>query len=569
MTKKEYIMKLKRHPILYVLVRLVFRVFRPLLRLAKKAYESYTLLLPDHHYHAWASQHEGRCFVEQDLTKQPLISVVVPLYNTPADHLLHMVYSIVNQHYENWELILVNGSEKPECRHQAQDCKNIDTRIKIVDLQKNEGISGNTNAGIAAANGEFIAFFDHDDLLHPCALHCVVEALQQNPEPDLLYTDEDKITDSGGLYLEPHCKPGWSPDLLCNVNYINHLTVMRTEHVKQAGGLRPAHNGAQDYDLLLRVIDMCKPRICHIPRVLYHWRAAATSTAQDITNKTYIFKAGSEAILEHLKRTGAKATVAPITGKPGFYKVRYQKTKYSILVGSVSVEKQYLCAQWIEALTKHVDKEAELIVGSWYKAYRERYPSNIPVKYVKESENYWKEAAHLATHSVVICFKAALLPNAENALAELAAVAADPGHGVVAPLIVGKDRVIVDAGIVDANGLPKQLFFGKKAESSTYFGSTEWVRNTSDVMTYALAMKTNLLESLSLKHAYARARTFKQAAGETSSQHITMWAHSVFVYKGMLDSAAEDSDYNAQLTQLTPSLTMHADNWEDGYERSE
>ncbi|MEX0881317.1 MAG: glycosyltransferase, partial [Candidatus Saccharimonadales bacterium] len=221
--------------------------------------------MPDSAYNAWASSNKDLCFVNKKINYAPLISIIVPVFNTRHEHLLEMVYSVVNQHYGNWELLLVNGSTKSDRRRQTVACAQIDTRIKIIAISGNKGISENTNAGLKETAGEYVAFLDHDDLLHPCALHSVVEALQSPKPADLVYTDEDKVNDSSESFFGPHCKPDWSPDLLRNVNYINHLNLIRTKMVRGVDGLRSICDGAQDYDLLLRIIDKYDPSIIHVP----------------------------------------------------------------------------------------------------------------------------------------------------------------------------------------------------------------------------------------------------------------------------------------------------------------
>lgn len=564
----------QKHPILYKILyktaKITFRFFRPVFRFLKRKYKQYQALLPDMHYHTWATENERVCFVDKALSHKPIISIVVPLYNTRTDHLLHMIYSVVNQHYENWELVLVNASTDPVSRHKAHECQYIDTRIKIVALKSNKGIAGNTNAGIAEATGDYIAFLDHDDMLHPCALHSIVESLQGTAKPGFIYTDEDKITDGGDRYFDPLCKPRWSPDLMRNVNYVNHLTVIRADYIKQVGGLRKECDGAQDYDLMLRVIDVCKPKIHHVPRVLYHWRAAASSTASDISTKSYIFKAGERAIADHLARNDIHATVAAIPGRPGWYELHYKKVGYAIAVGPVAPEKRHICAQWVQDLIKRADKDTELIIGSWYEKYAKQFHPKFSVRYIEDSPEYWQMVAEKTSKPVLICFKMAGLPVNDGALSELAAAAADSNHTAVSPVVIGADKTILDYGIVDTDGFPRQLFFGNKMGENTYFGNTDWVRNVSDLSTNIIAIKSKDFRALiAQKPRYSRASTLCSLGGnDFTMDNLVVWAHTPFKYKGMLTQSRGDSYHNVQLFRFTPKITMHVDNWEKGYERA-
>src|SRR3990167_4344394 len=185
----------ERHPYIYKFLKFGFRLFRPWLERLKVVYDTYKTTLPDWSYNAWANTYKNYCYVEKEFRYMPTISVIVPVFNPSASHLLQAVYSVVNQHYENWELVLVNASDVPKLRRQTEALAQIDNRIKVVDVGKNMGISKNTNAAIKNSKGEFIAFFDHDDLLHPCALHSVVETMQGSRLPDMVYTDEDKINE--------------------------------------------------------------------------------------------------------------------------------------------------------------------------------------------------------------------------------------------------------------------------------------------------------------------------------------------------------------------------------------
>ena len=242
---------------------------------------------------------------------QPKISIVVPLYKTPEKYLHQLVESIKAQTYPNWELCLSDGSgaDSP-LRKTLEALEKSDERIKVIRNEKPLRIAENTNAGMEAATGDYIAFADHDDELTPHALFQCVKAVNENRDIRLLYSDEDKMSMDGHKFFQPHFKPDYNPDLLCTVNYICHLFVVRRDVVDQVGLFRPEFDGAQDYDFIFRCVEAVKPEeIYHIPKILYHWRCHEDSTAENPESKTYAFEAGKRAIEEHYRRTGIHAEV--------------------------------------------------------------------------------------------------------------------------------------------------------------------------------------------------------------------------------------------------------------------
>ncbi|MCS6851286.1 MAG: glycosyltransferase family 2 protein [Gemmataceae bacterium] len=279
-------------------------------------------------YAVWIAKNEPNAW---DLRRQrraaataqgPRISIVVPIYNTPARFLRDMVRSVQAQTYPHWELCLADGGSqaswiKPMLRRWARG----DRRIKVRFLDQNLGISGNSNAALALATGDFVAFLDHDDILAPFALYEVAQAIEREPTADVIYSDEDKIDHSGRMRFTPHFKPDWSPDFLRSYNYICHLLVVRRRLVCELGGLRSEYDGAQDYDLVLRATEQARA-IVHIPKVLYHWRAHPESVAHDPAAKMFAYEAGRQALVEHLKRLGLSGSVRH-GAHLGLYQVSY------------------------------------------------------------------------------------------------------------------------------------------------------------------------------------------------------------------------------------------------------
>lgn len=251
----------------------------------------------------------------------PRISVVVPLFNTPEQFLREMIESVRRQTYPHWELCMTDGSPDPSATRAVVEEYLEDERIHYEILEKNLGISGNTNEAFARASGEYIALFDHDDLLAENALYEVAsEAVRSRA--DLIYTDEDKIRGEAEEHFQPNLKPDFNLDLLRANNYICHLLVVRREMVRLVGGLDESYDGAQDHEFLFRCVEHAK-KIAHIPKVLYHWRVHAASTADNPLSKKYAYDAGKRAVLAHIRRCGEDAEVTD-TKFPGFYRVKYR-----------------------------------------------------------------------------------------------------------------------------------------------------------------------------------------------------------------------------------------------------
>ena len=251
-------------------------------------------------------------------------SILVPLYNTPEAFLREMIGSVRGQTYANWELCLADGSDAAHayvgetCRRLAEE----DPRIRYRKLEKNGGISENTNACIAMATGDYIALFDHDDLLHAAALEENVRAIRETGA-DFLYSDEMVFeSPDRGKILATHFKPDFSPESLLTNNYICHLSVFKTSLLQEVGGFRKEYDGSQDIDLILRLTGRAE-KVVHIPKVLYFWRSHPTSVAADVTTKPYAVEAGRRAIRDFLAASrGIEAVVESTEAFPTLYHVR-------------------------------------------------------------------------------------------------------------------------------------------------------------------------------------------------------------------------------------------------------
>jgi GT2 family glycosyltransferase len=239
---------------------------------------------------------------------KPIISVITPVYNVKADFLRQCIESVRSQYYPFWELCLCDdGSTLPETIEALESYQGTDSRIKIVRLERNQGIAIASNRAAEFSTGEYLAMLDNDDELAPDALYEVAKAIHANPDIDLLYTDEDKIDEHGEL-VDDYFKPGWSPEHLLSVMYMLHLLVVRKDLFFSVGRFRPEFSGAQDYDLVLRLSTEALT-IHHVPRTLYHWRKAEGSAADLVFAKPEALDAGGRALQDYIRRNGIDATV--------------------------------------------------------------------------------------------------------------------------------------------------------------------------------------------------------------------------------------------------------------------
>jgi O-antigen biosynthesis protein len=242
------------------------------------------------------------------MSAAPFFSIVTPVYNPPVDVLRETIDSVRSQTFQDWELILVDDvSPDDRVREVLRKAAAEDSRIVVVEREVNGHIVKASNDGIERVRGEFIALLDHDDLLEPHALEVMADAIDEHPEADYLYSDEDKLDDQGTFYDEFR-KPDWSPERLRGQMYTSHLSVLRTSVVRAVGGFHEGFDGSQDHDLVLRVTEQAR-EVVHIPEVLYHWRVVPGSAAGDAGAKPYAWIAGRKAVQAHLDRLGIEGDV--------------------------------------------------------------------------------------------------------------------------------------------------------------------------------------------------------------------------------------------------------------------
>jgi len=311
----------------------------------------------------------------------PLISIVMPTYNTNAVELSSAIQSVMDQTYSNWELCIADDcSSAQHVRETLDHFARIDSRTKVTYRTERGGISRASNTAWDLASGDYICFLDHDDTLSPNALAFVCEALNNAPEAGLLYSDEDKI-DRHNRRFDPFFKPDWSPDLLRSENYICHLLVLRRDLADRIGKFNPEFDGSQDYDLILRASETAD-RIEHIPKVLYHWRASENSTAATIDNKQYAIDAARRALQESCARTGDSSSIEP--SKIGRWRARYpvpSGTRVSIIIASggrvdalrENLESLFQKTKYLAYEVVVIDNSRHDMIEAWIQGQKHRY----------------------------------------------------------------------------------------------------------------------------------------------------------------------------------------------------
>jgi GT2 family glycosyltransferase len=444
-------------------------------------------------YQKWIKNQEPKLFQgsKHQYKYRPKISIVVPCYNTPDKYIRPLINSIKAQTYENWELCIADGSTSNKHSVLIKNICESDDRFKYKKLKGNKGIVGNTNEAIAMATGEFIAFVDHDDLLSRHALNEVVGVLNKDKSTDLIYSDEDKISDDGKTRSLPFFKPDWSPELLLGVNYITHLTVVRKSLAGKLGGLREGFDGAQDYDFLLRITEKTE-NIKHIPKVLYHWRLADGSTAGGVEAKDYADGAGQRALRDACDRRGLNAKVLPVDNKPTNYRLQYALPKRQPMVSIIIPfkDKADLLEQCVESI----------IEKSTYKNFEILLLSNNSVEketddYLKTLTNekrcrveYWDNpfnysainnyGASIAKGEYLVLLNNDTKILTDDWLEELVSAASQPNIGAVGPILFYPNNTIQHAGVIlGMGGMAGHVFRGHQKDDWTVFGIPAWPRN--------------------------------------------------------------------------------------------
>ncbi len=322
-------------------------------------------------YHAWIEQtqmidSEALRKRLRQLRRQPLISVILPIYNPDLKLLEAAIESIRAQLYERWELCLADdASTDANVRPFLEEQARKDSRVKLAFRARNGHISACSNSALELATGEWCALLDQDDVVAAEAFAYVALEIDRDTNAGLIYSDEDKI-DAAGARFDPFFKPDWNPELFLGQNYISHLGVYRAELLRSIGGFREGMEGSQDYDLALRCLERLRPsQIRHIPRILYHWRAIAGSLAQEAEAKLYASKAARQAISEHLLRKKIRARVEACPESSISHRVIYELPEPGPLVSIIipTRDRLELLQQCLTSLRERTEYPAtELII---------------------------------------------------------------------------------------------------------------------------------------------------------------------------------------------------------------
>jgi GT2 family glycosyltransferase len=391
---------------------------------------------------------------------RPLISILMPTFNSDESFLRAAVKSVTEQCYENWQLIVADDrSDKDRVQKQLEELAQCDRRIDLIFRNEHGGISAALNSALGQAAGEWIALLDHDDLIEPDALFRAVELLQTDREADVIYSDEDKIID--GHFAAPMLKPDWSPEFFCAYDYLGHFVFIRRELA--AEGFRAGFDGAQDYDLLVRVSEKTG-RIRHIPRVLYHWRRTAQSTAHNIRRKPGALEAGRQALEEHLARRGEQGRV----------RIDWDTHAY-----------------WIRREIAAIEISIVIAGGNAADAERIRARTDLPDLEILSGDN--AGIFRRISNDWVLLLDCDLEPLELNWLRLMAEQLANREVGAVGARILRLDDTIESAGyLLTGDGMARAAFAGFAREHPGVNRQLQVMRNYSAVSASCLLTRTNL-----------------------------------------------------------------------------
>ena len=431
---------------------------------------------------------------------RPVFSVLLPVHAPPRKWLEQAVQSVLNQTYPHWELCVCDDASEGWVREYFHEIMQGEAKIRFVHSAKHLGISGTLNQARSLATGDYFAFLDQDDLLSPYALHHIAESLQEGPAA-LLYTDEDFI-DEEGRRIDPLFKPDWSPDLLLSCMYLGHLLVVSRKSMEAAGELRSDFDGAQDYDLALRVTEGAAV-VRHIPQVLYHWRRHAGSTAARAEAKPYTHAAGRLALEDAVQRRNWRASVEDGPG-PNMYSLGWQlrgQPLVSLIVCSRSPKLLKRCLSAIRGCTDYLQRQIVVVqhmaggedamekVLLHSEAKRVRYEGPF---HFSRMNNLGAEAAD---GEILVFLNDDVEPLVPSWLYKLAAQAQRPEVGIVGARLMYPAGTLQHAGIAigigDGCGHP-----GRSANATPYWYWTNLTRNVSAVTGACLAIRKEIFRQL-------------------------------------------------------------------------
>lgn len=443
------------------------------------------------------------------LPDPPLISVIMPVYDTPPAFLRRAITSVLDQLYPHWELCIADdASRDPAVAAILAGFAAKDGRVKVLRRPENGGIAAATNTALSLARGDFIAFLDHDDELSDLALYMVAIEIDTHPDAGLIYSDEDKIDDKGRC-CRPYFKPDWNRELFYGQNYINHLSVIRRSLVAAAGGCRPGLDGSQDYDLLLRVIETLRAeQIRHIPMALYHWRLHSASFSE--TAQSAACLSAQRALREHLARCGIAATVTPAPGAPQYRRLHYAlpapEPRVSIIIPTR--DRTDLLRQCVDGLLEETDyPDIEIIIADngsveaeTFVYFDEVRKAGLRVLRYDAPFNYSainNFAVSLASGTLICLLNNDIKVMHGDWLREMASQLARPNVGAVGAKLYYPDDTIQHAGVVTGlGGGAGHLHISLPRGSHGYYDDLNLAREVSCVTGACLLVRRSIFEEV-------------------------------------------------------------------------
>ena len=441
----------------------------------------------------------------------PAFSIVTPVFNPPIWALNECIKSVLQQSFTDWEWCIADdASTDSQVMAVLQKLAAKDSRIKLVQRSENGGIIAASNSALELVTGDFVALLDHDDSLSVHALHTVAQVISSNENVDYIYTNEDKI-DESGKHFDVFKKPSFSPERLRGQNYCCHLSVFRTTLIKEVGGFRHGFEGAQDYDLILRATEKAR-KIIHIPEVLYHWRVVTGSTAGDANAKPYTVDSGRKAVAEHCERIGLNADVSSTTGGYVHVKRRVVNThRVSIIIPTRGDEKRIwgvntcLAANAIKSIFNRSSfSNYEVIVvhdrvGQLHPGLQECLNDpRVSLVWYDKSFDFSDKCNIGVVHSdgdIVVLLNDDTEIDSPDWMEVLIGFLEDENVAMVGPLTVLEDGRIQSAGHGN-NTLPHNLEAGELINSPGYFGERLISREISGVTGACLAMRRHCYDEL-------------------------------------------------------------------------
>lgn len=467
----------------------------------------YTKWYPEH----MASERELEQQRKTTFAYAPLISIVIPLYNTPVPYLKELLDSVQAQTYPNFQLCLADGSDNSRTGDYIRENYETDKRIQYKLLENNAGISENTNEAIKMATGEFIMFSDHDDTLAPNALFEIVKEMNENPGTDVVYTDEDKVTMDGKRYFDPHFKPDFNLDMLrCN-NYICHIFVVKREILERVGMLRKEFDGAQDFDFILRCCEKAQ-NIRHVAKILYHWRNHPASTAGNPESKMYAYEAGRNAVQAHYDRIGMKAEVS-MTEQWGRYRTKLfveGEPLVTIIIPNKDHKKELkTCVDSLFEKTSYQNFEILIIennstgkeIFAYYKELEAAH-ENVRVLIWEKEFNYSAINNFGAEHArgeYLLLLNNDIEVKTENWMEEMVSYCQREDVGIVGAKLLFPNEKIQHAGVIlgmGPSGTAGHLFYNFPGDQFVYAGRSQTTQDLSAVTAACMMVKKELYQKV-------------------------------------------------------------------------